>query len=60
MDPRGHIYMDDEDKIPAEDKARLDGFLRGRSEADALAIARKQRRIAAIEARLAESRRSDG
>lgn len=34
MDPNGHIYMDYEDKIPAEDKARLDGFLRGRAESD--------------------------
>jgi hypothetical protein len=34
MDPYGRIYMDDDEKIPPEDKARLDGYLRGRAEAD--------------------------
>jgi hypothetical protein len=33
MDPQGRIYSDRPDKIPEEDKARLDGFLRGRAEA---------------------------
>lgn len=35
MDPNGNIYRAPEDEIPAEDKARLEGFLRGRAEADA-------------------------
>lgn len=35
MDDRGNIYERDPDKIPAEDKARLEGFLKGRAEADA-------------------------
>jgi hypothetical protein len=34
MDPNFRIYMDDEEKIPAEDKARLDGYLKGREEAE--------------------------
>lgn len=34
MDPRGNIYKDDEDKIPAEDTARLEGYLHARAEAD--------------------------
>lgn len=34
MDPNGHIYIEDEAKIPPEDKSRLDGYLRGRAEAD--------------------------
>jgi len=33
MDPNGHIY--EGENVPAEDKARLDGFLRGRAEGDA-------------------------
>ena len=32
MDPNGDIYRDDEDKIPAEDKARLEGYLHARAE----------------------------
>jgi hypothetical protein len=35
MDPNGHIYEDLDDRIPAEDKARLQGYLKGRAEADA-------------------------
>lgn len=50
MNPDGHIYMDHPDNIPAEDKARLDGFLRGRAEADKL----KEQLIAAKEAQLRE------
>lgn len=33
MDPDGKIYEGEPGKVPAEDKARLDGYLRGRSEA---------------------------
>jgi len=36
MDDSGHIYMDEPEAIPAEDTARLDGYLRGRSESDSL------------------------
>jgi hypothetical protein len=32
MDQSGRIYEGDSEKIPAEDKARLEGYLRGRSE----------------------------
>lgn len=35
MDPNGHIYEDLDHLIPAEDKARLHGYLKGRAEADA-------------------------
>jgi hypothetical protein len=31
-----HIYRGPEDEIPEEDKARLEGFLEGRAESDAL------------------------
>lgn len=37
MDPNGRIYEDLDEAIPAEDKARLDGYLKGRAESDALA-----------------------
>lgn len=37
MDPHGRIYSAPEDLIPAEDKARLDGYLKGREEAELLA-----------------------
>ena len=36
MDSRGHIYSAPEGLIPLEDKARLDGYLRGREEAQIL------------------------
>jgi hypothetical protein len=36
MDATGRIYQAPEDQIPAADKARLDGFLKGRAEADLL------------------------
>jgi hypothetical protein len=42
MDADGHIYRAPEDQIPAEDKARLDGFLKGRAEAGELARMREQ------------------
>jgi hypothetical protein len=36
MDARGHIYQGTEEKpVTDEDAARLDGYLRARSEADA-------------------------
>lgn len=47
MDPNGRIYRDLEEKIPAEDKARLDGYLRGRAES------------LQLEARLAERHESE-
>lgn len=50
MDARGHIYSGPEDTIPPEDKARLDGFLRGREEADLL----KDIKAAALEAKVGE------
>jgi hypothetical protein len=34
MDPNGNIYLLPEDEIPAEDKARMDGYLRGKAEND--------------------------
>lgn len=34
MDPNGRIYRDLEEKIPAEDKARLEGYLIARAEVD--------------------------
>lgn len=33
MDANYEIYSAPEDEIPAEDKARLDGYLKGREEA---------------------------
>lgn len=36
MDAEGHIYEAPEGDVPAEDKARLDGYLRGRAEAEKL------------------------
>lgn len=33
MDPMGNIYESDD--VPAEDKARLEGYLKARAEADA-------------------------
>ncbi len=32
MDPNGRIYEAPDDQIPAADKARLDGYLKGRAE----------------------------
>lgn len=37
MDPKGRIYSAPKDEISAEDKARLDGYLKGREEAEVLA-----------------------
>jgi hypothetical protein len=35
LDPRGHIYEDSPEKpVTAEDKARLDGFLKAKAQAD--------------------------
>lgn len=36
MDQHGRIYEALDDQIPAADKARLDGYLKGRAEADFL------------------------
>lgn len=49
MDPRGNIYQSE--NVPPEDKARLEGFLKGRAEADREdheALVREQ--LAALEA----------
>lgn len=51
LDPNGHIYESDD--VPAEDKARLEGYLRGREEADLLADVKK----AAYEAKVCEMER---
>lgn len=49
MDANGHIYMSAD--VPAEDKARLDGYLRGRAEADKNAVLeRLEQRIRELEA----------
>lgn len=52
MDQNGHIYRAPEDEIPAEDKARLDGFLRGRAEVDKALIS--EARAKEMEARVRE------
>jgi hypothetical protein len=47
MDPRGHIYEGSKEKpVKPEDAARLDGYLKGRAEADA------KKRDAEMEAKL--------
>lgn len=62
MDPNGHIYMSDE--VPEEDAARLDGFLRGRAESDALRKEDEQKvhkigeQLAEFKAKLAEAERA--
>ena len=43
MDSSGRIYFDEEHKIPVEDKARLDGYLRGRAEVDTVTRLREQK-----------------
>lgn len=48
MDPNGRIYQGDENMIPAEDKARLEGYLRGRAEAH------REELLAEMEARIRE------
>jgi hypothetical protein len=58
MNNDGHIYMAPEDEIPAEDKARLDGFLRGRAEAD-MALLRDVKN-AAYEAKVREMQEAAG
>jgi hypothetical protein len=55
MDPNGRIYHAPEDQIPAEDKARLDGYLRGRDEAETIAE-RKAAQAAKLERELARAR----
>jgi hypothetical protein len=57
MNPEGHIYMDDEDKIPSEDKARLDGYLRGRAEegGSAADLKAKVERQSAVVAQMSQS-----
>jgi hypothetical protein len=42
MDKQYNIYQAPEDQIPNEDKARLDGYLFGRSEASELERMKKE------------------
>lgn len=50
MDQRGHIYSAPENLITPEDKARLEGYLKGREDADLLSEAK----TAAFEAKVRE------
>lgn len=54
MDDHGRIYFDEPEKIPAEDKARLDGYLRARAETDK--EARRQTQVEKLERELAKAR----
>jgi hypothetical protein len=54
MDPNGHIYFDEPEKIPAADKARLDGYLRARAEMDT--ATRLQEQKEKLERELASAR----
>lgn len=56
MDTDGRIYEEMEEKIPPEDKARLDGFLRGRAEADQRD--RLREKLAEVEQLLAEFKKT--
>jgi hypothetical protein len=56
MNPDGQIYRAPEHEIPAEDKARLEGYLLARAEADDLEAI--QAKVAALQAR--EERRERG
>jgi hypothetical protein len=52
MDPKGHIYEGtDENPVKPEDAARLDGYLKGRAEAD------KKTQMEKLEQRLKEAGR---
>lgn len=58
MDPNGHIYEGTVEKpVTLEDAARLDGFLRGRAEADELM---KDIKRAAYEAKVREMEEREG
>lgn len=50
MDAEGRIYQATQDQIPTEDKARLDGYLRGKAEAELL----QDIKLAAYEAKVRE------
>lgn len=57
MDAQGNIYSGIKDEIPADDKARLDGYLRGREEQQILhaGVAAKAAAVeAALEAKVRE------
>lgn len=56
MDSSFRIYMAEEKDIPGEDKARLDGFLKGREEAEMLLDIKR----AAYEAKVREMEARDG
>lgn len=53
MDPNGHIY--ESDNVPPEDAARLDGYLRGKAEAELL----KDVKQAAYEAKVREMQEAE-
>lgn len=54
MDSNFRIYTAEEKDIPAEDKARFEGFVKGREEADLL----KDIKAAAYEAKVREMERA--
>lgn len=54
MDPNMHIYSDLEENIPAEDKARLDGYLHAKVEQDL--YAQLEAKKTELEALVAEMR----
>lgn len=60
MDPDFNIYRDAVEKIPAEDKARLDGYLHGRAETDSEAheeLLAREAEVRRLEDSLEQSRR---
>lgn len=60
VDARGNIYMAPEVEIPVEDKARLDGYLRGRAEATALLAKKLEGLERLVEERAARGQHSAG
>jgi hypothetical protein len=57
MDPMGHIYEGtDEKPVKPEDAARLDGYVRGRAEAELL----RDIKTAAYEAKVREMEEREG
>ena len=53
MDPNGHIYESED--VSAEDRARLEGYLKGRAEADMKdKLAEMQARVRELEAQRAD------
>ena len=63
MDPKGHIYEGtDEKPVKPEDAARLDGYLRGRAEADKKVLDEATEKLerAALAEQLLKASESDG